>query len=1332
MSNRYLGGLVRGIPLQFTPQQGNAANGVFTMTQYMQAIKARTWPIYDPYYGYNVLLLHGNGTNGAQNNTFLDSSTNNFTITRNGNTTQGTFSPFTEPAGRWGVVFPLSDADVRYTSNLNPGASDFTMEFWVIPFSTSTTMINWGQNSGSNAPGIGIGGSGNQVNFTVRSSAGTHTGSTTISLSYTTWSHLALVRNGTSLVLYVNGVASSTATITAGATVNAGLWYCIGILVYGGTIPRYRGYMSNFRLNFNAVYTSNFTPPTEPLSVTANTQLLLFQTTQPTKDGAGNTYTFANNAGYELTPINPFPALFPYTPAVNGGSGYFDGNGDSLTLTGAAIGSGNFTIEFWVNPAQLLSNAAFLDISSSASSGLLIRQNTAGILVRNRTTSSDLFTTTTGLFVGSWTHFALVRNSGSISLYTNGVLSGSVSNSTNFTDTAYYICRFFDTTGAPFQLNGYLSNLRITNTAVYTSAFTPPTAPLTAISGTSFLLNFTNAGVIDNTGINNPETVADAQIDTSVKIMGDGSLKFDGTGDWLRIPDNRNLQLRVSNFTIECWVYLNAIGTARGVVAKGGASTGWLLSITNTNLVQFTHTTTTITSVSSLAASTWYHIAVVREGLSTNQTKIYINGVQDGQGTVGTDFSQTEPMYVGANRTAGDAFNGYIDDLRISRYARYTGSLIPVPNEPFPLNGEPYPTATTLLIPGTGTNGAQNNTFLDSSTNNFTITRNGNTTQGTFTPFSRDPGYWSNFFDGTGDYLATSSTSAVFDMSTGDFTMEAWIYIPTVPAAYTVIMSGASTAGVSGGFVFGLDNTGKPYIGNGVVLGISGATAVQANTWVHVAAVKSGANVQFYTNGTANGSAQAFSPNAAGFAYVGANPAGNERITGYISNARIVKGTAVYTSAFTPPTAPLTNITNTSLLTCQSNRFVDNSTNNFTITRNGDVRVTTFQPFTNPVTYSAAVNGGSGYFDGSGDYLSVPASAQFLPGANTDFTFEAWVYLTATPGAQGAQIVGTGEYGLNSDWSISVNSSRLPIFYINVPPGGLSVTSSTAINLFSWNHIAVTRSGTSTNNLKMFLNGVNVGQTSTNITLDYTGNNLTLGADENGDEAVLTGYISGLRLINGTGYTSITTPTAPPTAITNTVLLTNFTNGSIYDASMTSDIETAGNAQISTAVSKFQGSSMYFDGTGDGLKIASTPDLSFGTGNFTIQFWVNITSFAANRTLFDIGNATVMQIYVTTTGSLRFYAASADRITSSANLELGTWYYIAVTRSSGITRMFVNGTQTGVAYTDSNNYAAGGVGIGARFDVTLGLLGYMSNVRVLKGTALPLTTQFQTSQWQDV
>jgi hypothetical protein len=81
----------------------------------------------------------------------------------------------------------------------------------------------------------------------------------------------------------------------------------------------------------------------------------------------------------------------------------------------------------------------------------------------------------------------------------------------------------------------------------------------------------------------------------------------------------------------------------------------------------------------------------------------------------------------------------------------------------------------TLLLNTSATNGAQNNTFLDSSTNNFTVTRNGDTTQGSFNPYMPS-GYWSGFFDGTGDYLSTPLGQTPLQLSNSDFTFEAWVY----------------------------------------------------------------------------------------------------------------------------------------------------------------------------------------------------------------------------------------------------------------------------------------------------------------------------------------------------------------------------------------------------------------------------------------------------------------------------------------------------------------------------------------------------------------------------
>ena len=91
-------------------------------------------------------LYHFDGSNGAQNNTFLDSSSNSFSVTRRGNATQGTFSPFSSEEGKWSVEFPGGSTSttsrliyqLSSTTTFAFGTGDFTIEAWVFPRSTLT------------------------------------------------------------------------------------------------------------------------------------------------------------------------------------------------------------------------------------------------------------------------------------------------------------------------------------------------------------------------------------------------------------------------------------------------------------------------------------------------------------------------------------------------------------------------------------------------------------------------------------------------------------------------------------------------------------------------------------------------------------------------------------------------------------------------------------------------------------------------------------------------------------------------------------------------------------------------------------------------------------------------------------------------------------------------------------------------------------------------------------------------------------------------------------------------------------------------------------------
>jgi len=316
------------------------------------------------------------------------------------------------------------------------------------------------------------------------------------------------------------------------------------------------------------------------------------------------------------------------------------------------------------------------------------------------------------------------------------------------------------------------------------------------------------------------------------------------------------------------------------------------------------------------------------------------------------------------------------------RGGRYYGGTGPASDAYFDL--------VALLLPGNGTNGAQNNTFQDSSTNAFTITRNGNTTQGTFSPFSQTG--WSNYLNGSSYFTAPGSTAFAF--GTGAFTIEMWLYVTAYPANYAVIPSNrpynAGSTDTWGVFFFNDGAVRFSDVNNTQTFQTS-AGAVPLNAWTHLAVVRNSTasnDTKIYINGTsvAQGTINSnFANNTNAVVFGTSYDSNNWYVTSYASNLRIVKGTAVYTSNFTPSTTALTNISGTSLLTCQSNRFVDNSSNIFAISLSGTPSVQAFAPFDPTTAYAAGTVGGSGYFDGTGDYLSAPSSNNFGFGTG-DFT----------------------------------------------------------------------------------------------------------------------------------------------------------------------------------------------------------------------------------------------------------------------------------------------------------------------------------------------------------
>ena len=830
----------------------------------------------------------------------------------------------------------------------------------------------------------------------------------------------------------------------------------------------------------------------------------------------------------------------------------------------------------------------------------------------------------------------------------------------------------------------------------------PATATVVAGGGSLGGVTISNVAIMSN-------AFANASVlsgDTAVSTAG-GFVRVTGTG----FKTNANVLLGttalantfVSSTQINATIPATAAGTYQFTIFNtDGSGVQFTPGIVLSGPPTWTQTSYSVTSLSlgniQLLASGDAPLTYYIQPGSANPQNLAVNATGYLSGTVAAEGAYSLTVVV--------------DDAQFqSTQATITVTVI---------QADTYFNLVSLALPADGTNNANNHSFLDSSTNNFTVTRNGNATQGSFSPFSQTG--WSNYFDGTGDYL-TLPVNAAFGFGTGDFCVEAWVYIVTSQNFGPIFIS--STTGSGDSLHIQINSGNRVRVTNETTQFLLATNAIDLSTWTHIAVVRSGTTLSIYQNGVLNGS----TTNSINFIQNGAT-IGYEMIggayyyVGYISNLRVIKGTAPYTANFTPPTSPLTAIANTSLLTCQSNRFVDNSTNAFAITRAGDVSVQAFSPFAPTAVYSTSTNGGSGYFDGSGDYLTVPDNAALE--SFTDFTIEFWVYFNSTAGGV---ILDKGWNGATFTPYLIFLSGNSLVAYASSTGNSWDVlggNSFGAVTTGQWYHAALTRSGST---FRLFLNGALSTSVTNSSTLMNSASALGIGASPSAGGSPLSGYLSGVRIVKGTAvYTAaFTPPTAPVTDIANTSLLLNFTNAGIADATGKNTLETVNQAQLSTAVKKFGSASIVLDGVDDYVVMPYSPLFNLGTGAFTIEGWVYFNVLSGNRMIFDTYTSAALgggyQLYWRSIGtSIALYGNGVVIAQSSfTGHATGTWYHIACTRdTAGNVRIFVDGTKyADTPYTTALNIATTArpaVGIQVA-TLTNDLDGYVDDFRLTVGYA---------------
>jgi hypothetical protein len=405
-------------------------------------------------------------------------------------------------------------------------------------------------------------------------------------------------------------------------------------------------------------------------------------------------------------------------------------------------------------------------------------------------------------------------------------------------------------------------------------------------------------------------------------------------------------------------------------------------------------------------------------------------------------------------------------------------------------------------------------------------------------------------FDGTGDYLYVSGTNQDFAYGTGDFTVEFWINTSN----WNIVPFDTRPSGTNGDyFTLYIDVDGALTWYEGGAIKIQGSDgAIVQNTWVHIAAARKGTSAKLFVNGVQTGPTFTDSTDyltTANRPFIGAQSrgGGSSAVNGYLSNFRVIKGTALYTENFKPPMRELEVTPETVLLACQSKTDASLEKTGKTITVTGNAVANELTPgILTPIVKSGGGSAitGSVEFSGTGDFL------QIVRGSNTDFEFgtqDFTIEFFAHFAKTGMRIMSTGDNGnyTTGGWVFETNNKfgALNSDDVNTPLYYGEFTYPTN----SWAHISVVRNGS---NIYGFVNGIQQWSNTITANILFSGtNDFSLGTGRSGTSGfgaynlsssfMIKGFISNLRVIKGTAlYTSdFIPPTRELKKVPGTVLL---------------------------------------------------------------------------------------------------------------------------------------------------------------------------------------------------
>lgn len=1295
----------------------------------------------DPNFNQVALLINSElpfSTNTAT----TDASTNNVPI--QGFATALTVHPsnFSPYNTSWSNQFDGSTGYLNFASftpTLPTATTPFTMEAWIFPTSFNCVAIASSAYGGSgNIPfvlGLGAGvanaGQGGSTPWFAYYTGATWVGvNSTITLSTSTWYHIAGVFDGVNAKIYVNGVLGGSLTTPwlTGAASTPGFY--VGRRWDTAAPAYFPGYISNFRLTIGmALYNANFAPSTVALTAYPVSTLMTCQSNRFL-----DTSTFANvptpAGGVTVTGFSPFPETDTTTGSMFFSNSMLYSTSDATSAM-VNVQGGEFTLEGWVYIIGMQQSGFWGTTNGGGTQPKVMTWMDSTGHVKFDVVNSTMgyeFTTVNALTVGQWYHIACVRNFNNHYIYINGQRAAVTT--TNIGTPLPMIqlsgmTNYFAYGGGLEALgysNAYISNFRFTASALYNTNFAVPTTPLTVLpfpNKTNILAfqyrqDARNSGACDSSTnklwfyqAGNPSlgsfspyspngwSVFFGQIATNDRLTYASSSAFDLSGStwtiefWLNptvMPTSqcRVLLFNVNNSLNAFYVALNTDGSMSGSVPYTG-----------TNVVQ--------SAIGAVALNTWTHVALV---VNNGTAQFYINGASSGSSiTLIRPTSGAVNLYVGYDTaaTVNYQYRGYFSNLRINKGLAVYTSNFNVPTSTLP-NIAGFTSVLTCHAPQ----------FIDGSVNAVSITPAGAPRTINHTPFPPADNYnltansGSIFFEGTGSFYVMQASQAYY-FGTSPFTIEMWLYPTAVGPAETFdLWINNSPSFIVGQlqvqfnanqtiqFIYATSTTATASV-------LTTAT-IPLYAWTHVAITRISNTITIYFNGVSvqtGGVSQTLGVGNAQGSIGRQTSSGGYYFTGYISNMRVVPGYAMYYGNFIPSTRPLGGL---------STNLVTSSENFSPTTLFWAVSSGTLTP--NAIPGPLGTTYASLFQEDSTLNQHLIYYSLGVVGVGVTYTFS--VYLKAYgPGVR--QV------------SLTYHGGGYPVFDLTTGTivSNANFTGTPTItpvpNQTGWYRCSVTST--------TFMNTGNFYVLPWNTTNNYQGN------------GVGGFYMWGAQVELGSTMgpyspTPANTPSMPP------ALLLSGTTAGVQDQTGKNNAITYGYASNSPITTKSGSGAMTFTTSSDMVAIPYDPTLDTLAGDFTTEFWFYSTSttqtgmmltrggagnlpYAAYEILVNVGG--VQGIWFAAGNGSSYQVGGENSLGYLGSYAVNTWTHLAITRSGNVWRAFINGTQTWtqtvsvILSTPLNR----GVSIGAQYadgvspssSVTTNFAGSIDEVRITNGIA---------------